>query len=1506
MTGDIQLATEAAQCLFNEPKNSRDIFEPSDERTAQAAVRRLGELFDQLPGTAKIPLERARNSGDLVSSDQLQGLAEIVQNADDVKATEVRFLLTPTELLVSHNGNPLNLRHVLALATPFITTKDEEAELMGRFGIGLTTLKSLSETLEVFCQPYNIRLGDPFVSPIIKPLIPDELNIEGWTTFRIPLTSAKVELSDLSGWLTSWDESAMLFLGNVSRISLRSKNGEIVNELTISRDNQVVMSPPVSSSLLSLYQEKVTSRDERSWIVYRAEYATPRGLTRAHKATESNTSIGIALPLHEVEQGKIHAGLPVASTGIGVFANAQFDTTTSRQGFPDNEWNNALIPLLAELWTVAVLDAFDRDARSAWQAIPFKEATDENSHTSVIRKLETEILSRARHQVAYQLALPVAGNKISLQELAVEVKSLEHVLSPVEIAELAGLDETLPMEVRDGKSRWRKVLRDWRNASTDIPPLVTVDQAIALLKNEDRPPENVIELCAVGLKKGLDEQLLELPCMIASDDRRLKPPLEDSPEALAIVVSPLAKQLGIITLLHPAHLNEEPNAQRVLEWIRERGALVDGANDLKVVERLAVAGRSDKYVPRFLQIEQLQALRSVFEEMEPQERERLGPDVGNAIELEAYQYEIKGRKKVRRDITARALKTYLPRTIEGENRGFAVAADKTPGIIWINGLYARHLRSARGRQGVGAQRFLRLLGAETAPRILPHPQLKKVYSTDPRLALPASIEGGVQARTDLLRQREANYSIDDFDSPVLEAVARDIARVRNGPKRRKRATALVSTLARAWDRLGDRSHVQSAYAYHRLIEKGFVPALWLWRARDIAWLDDERGKPRLSPELRVRTEGTEAVYGADPSNYLHSDLFSPNWQPVLSAMDVSGNPTRKQLVERLKELRTGTQEGTFSVEDANIETAIVYKTLARSLEESVSRSDLSKSNLREEFSEGKGLIFTALGWRTTERVFGGDPIFGRYEAFAPAVNETGELWKTLGLNTPSVMDCVKVIRKISNRFPVDPSDTVILLETLRVIASEYSSSAKEKERRALRELPLLTSKGWVRQRPIYATNDPLLADGLACHIPIWKPGGDLGQFSTILGALRVRPIDATNSAVLQPELAEQDLNATEFFQAAIQQLHNDLARNEPDLKLKEEITWDSLKDFKVCVHHSLALCISISSSIEEQYKCKVAVKVDVVRGQVFVRTREYLNSVDCGRALATLFDVDEQYGRSLAYAWLGACERARGGRPITILELAKERAAREERERDASLNKENMEKFRKDISRRHRTNDSNRGTEQKVESETQFNIGEPGKFQNGNDLSHIIVHRVLVDPNNLRLCDPKGHVTDKTKSKKNRSKSGDQYLVEPKGPAPARTTKPPASYTSNERERIGMDLLEKVLCSDLVDVRARRRVGADALDEEKRPYELKVFAESEPDEVSLTEAEVRLAIDNPDFMLVVVSGVEGVDARPTVRLILDPLRELKFGVKEKINLSGVKSSQNSLLYKFEPGNGTDE
>jgi hypothetical protein len=122
------------------------------------------------------------------------------------------------------------------------------------------------------------------------------------------------------------------------------------------------------------------------------------------------------------------------------------------------------------------------------------------------------------------------------------------------------------------------------------------------------------------------------------------------------------------------------------------------------------------------------------------------------------------------------------------------------------------------------------------------------------------------------------------------------------------------------------------------------------------------------------------------------------------------------------------------------------------------------------------------------------------------------------------------------------------------------------------------------------------------------------------------------------------------------------------------------------------------------------------------------------------------------------------------------------------------------------------------------------------------------------------------------------------------------------KETVGLELIRHVLArynDQIVDLGAQRNVGADAVEDLERFYELKVFAGAEPDRITLTDSEVQRALSTPDFFLVVVSGVEGVGAKPTVRVILDPIRQLQVADTGSVTLAGVRNAR-SVIYEFDP------
>ena len=325
-----------------------------------------------------------------------------------------------------------------------------------------------------------------------------------------------------------------------------------------------------------------------------------------------------------------------------------------------------------------------------------------------------------------------------LTQLASEVPRLNSVLSEEEIAELAGLPAALPFNARDQEDRWRSVLRSWRQSGANLAQPVSVRAALALFGRDGRSAQQTIALAAAAIDEHLGHELAHLPCVMTRDGSALRPPAPTDPWMFVTSELQLTRELGVARVLHEAYSIDGPDAQIVMSWLQSRGAINDANDVTSVLRRLAAAGQAGKHIERPLVDSQLQAIRDAFETLSQPDREKLGPGVGKAIVIDGYRFS-KGAKRI--PTQASPARMYLPRGIDKEPESFAVAAGNTPELTWVDARYAGVLRSSLGRAGLGAQRFLRLLGVETAPRLYPHPSLEYRYQNERQRGLPKHFLG---------------------------------------------------------------------------------------------------------------------------------------------------------------------------------------------------------------------------------------------------------------------------------------------------------------------------------------------------------------------------------------------------------------------------------------------------------------------------------------------------------------------------------------------------------------------------------------------------------------------------------------------------------------------------------------------------------------------------------------------------------------------------------------------
>ncbi|KOV65610.1 hypothetical protein ADL01_26985 [Streptomyces sp. NRRL WC-3618] len=1486
--------------------------EPEGDAATEAAVRRLGTRFAELPGQVRHVLGRTRDHAGNLSTDRLQGLSEIVQNAEDLGATDVRILAREQELLVAHNGSPVQLPDVLALAMPWLTSKAEKAESTGRFGIGLMTLQSLSPYLEVRCGHYRVRIGDPDISLAQPFQVPGWFAGDAWTVLRVPLDSGVLSTDEVETWLAEWADSALLFLDSVGSVTLLDEQGAVRHRLALDREAGETFEAEVGGWSVEVEAGEAHAGDGSRWLVCRTTVPSPPGVTRAHKAVGTTTTLAVALPMGSNDRGRVYAGLPVEDIGLALCVSAQFDPIASRQALDDTPWNRALNELVADLWTAAVLRQFLRDPSRTWLAVPLPR--DARDSRGPVAELERLLLDRARTQVSRSLALDIEGQwPLALEDLAVEDETLVGVVTEEEIYRVAERAAVLPGAARDEDGRWREVLSDWEEHDGAVPRTVDLYDALGLLDDETRSPQATVLLAAAGIAANASSRLLSSRWLVDSSGARHRVPGRAEPAVFTDTPQGLGASLGFSREIHQAFLADTDEARAVNEWLRKREALLTDADSLAVIRRLAAIGAVGGGSPHALSLtdDQLSEVRDGFARVPEREREGLGRDVGRAIRLQGHRYNPAGERE---EIDIAPAQAYLPVRLDSSEReeSFAFAAGRAAGPVWLRPRYSEVLQ--RGGTGMGARKFLRLLGAETAPRLRQHPRAWERFAQSPK-GLPAQVNSGPKARERALRLLDATYTLDDYDSPDLHAVASDIATEPDPQRRRRRAAALVHVLGRAWSRFSDHDEVAAVHDYYVWQDRGRTAAFWLWQLRDTPWLDDGNGTLSPSTRLRMRTTGTVAVYGADDARFLHPDIqrLVGKRSDVLRALDISAEARTKDLVECLQRLRRQKEGGG----DSDVPAALI---LYEALAERVAGRDLDASGgmsvgaVVQAFHEGEGLVLTDSGWRSPDQCLRGTPLFGPLRAFAPTFTGSNEFWQSLNVRRPTVDNAAAVIKELAQldrkerRDEPDGATQSIVLQTLQMLSALARSEPGELTAKRLGRLPLSTSKGWLSKRPVYTTGDPVVAEALGRERAVWRPGAELEQFRPLIGALRITELAAKHTTVYTPHPVPLDADATALVRSAVTHLREDLQRNAANVAQSLDCSWDELADLTVRIAPHLACRVDLPDTGETVH-ILVDAGIDWSSGTLYVRDAAVLTRPSgAGRSISARFPGSH---REVALAWGAACDQAEKGRTAVQLSLADDQVRRgreaAEAERDRRLRELGHEADQRRTEVGVQTGATSGIPRTPVARPLVPRIPLPVTVPPAPLAEQPTSSRRLVDPRGLRLVKPGGDITP--------PKSPDTGIVRPSGtptgapglPQPRAGAAIPQQYTSPRtytavgQEKVALDVVRKALAGDdswLRDLRAQHGLGADAVDALARFYELKAYGGAEPDMVQLTPAEFQRAGESDDFFLVVVSGLEAGTAPVSVRIIPQPLQQLTCRPSTNVTVTGIKDAQ-SLVYRFE-------
>ena len=161
---------------------------------------------------------------------------ELLQNAEDMEATVVRFILEKTSIDFEHNGTKRNFNIADIDAITNIghnRQKKDDPTSISKYGVGFKAVFGYTSTPIMYSGEYHFKIKDYFVPNFegIKKISTIDRTGLPLTTFSFPFNNPKkppnTAYNECLDGLKALDASAVLFLQNIHKIEYLLPSGEL-------------------------------------------------------------------------------------------------------------------------------------------------------------------------------------------------------------------------------------------------------------------------------------------------------------------------------------------------------------------------------------------------------------------------------------------------------------------------------------------------------------------------------------------------------------------------------------------------------------------------------------------------------------------------------------------------------------------------------------------------------------------------------------------------------------------------------------------------------------------------------------------------------------------------------------------------------------------------------------------------------------------------------------------------------------------------------------------------------------------------------------------------------------------------------------------------------------------------------------------------------------------------------------------------------------------------------
>lgn len=284
--------------------------------------------------------------------DQAHFVFELLQNAEDARATEVSFSLSKDGCRFEHNGARLfTEKDVRSITGIHNSTKEKSADEIGKFGVGF-------KSVFVYTLAPEIRSGE-FSFRISRLVMPGRINDDGgnqsitrfWFPFNNPKKPADVAYNEVSSGLRDLAETTLLFLSNIQAINWWIDDGTSGSILRVAHSEEHIEvlkesdgSKTATSHFLrfsetaeGLERQKVALAFSLEPIKEKDAYQPDIPLYRQFKIAPVNGQVAVFFPAEK------------ETSGLRFHLHAPFIPELSRASIKDTPANAPLFSQLASL-----------------------------------------------------------------------------------------------------------------------------------------------------------------------------------------------------------------------------------------------------------------------------------------------------------------------------------------------------------------------------------------------------------------------------------------------------------------------------------------------------------------------------------------------------------------------------------------------------------------------------------------------------------------------------------------------------------------------------------------------------------------------------------------------------------------------------------------------------------------------------------------------------------------------------------------------------------------------------------------------------------------------------------------------------------------------------------------------------------------------------------------------------------------------------------------------------